>query len=357
MKIVLDKGSVKGIQFASGVCAHDGLYSHILFVAGERIQVIGTNLEQTNAAILQGSITEKGSIMLPAKKFLAIARAAGDAIEIESDGTAVKIKSGRVRHKLVCMDPESFPTVHIPENGWVPIPAGTLRKVIEAVDFSIATDDSRYVFNGVFLARKNDKLTAVATDGRRLALVSRLVAEASPIPEKGIIVSGGLIREIKKFLSQDGRAFLVVNETSFSVSDPDTGYTTTGRLIDGVFPDYQQVIPKKLTGRCEVSRTELLTVLQNMILSEDIRRVYAIFGENPLVIGCSAADLGESTGELDCKTSGEVHTIGLNAAYLLEAIEGRTSDTIVIEYSGPASPIRITDPSDPDWLSVVMPMT
>jgi DNA polymerase-3 subunit beta len=353
MKITLEKNSVKALQFASAVCAPDGLYSHILISADERIEVFGTNIEQINCATIPGVILEKGKVMLPAKKFLAIARAAGGSIEMETDGAAVKIKSGRVRHKLVCMDAESFPPVEIPQNGWVPVSGALLSGVIKDVDFSIARDDSRYVFNGLFVQQKGEELTAVATDGRRLAMVTRKTANV--FPEAGIIVSGGTIREIKRFLS-DSQVFMAITENRFCVRDGSTGYCTVGRLIDGTFPDYNQVIPKKLTGRCEVALPEFQKILESLILSEEIRRVYAVFGESPLVVGCSAADLGESTGEVDCVARGEVHTIGLNAAYLLESLATRSGEKLVIEYSGPSSPVKITDPADDGWMSVVMPM-
>jgi len=337
------------------------ILSNVLVRAeGGQVEFIATDLDVTVACKVEGKVSKPGATTLPVKKLFGIVRELTGEIEIETDEKNVSsIRSGSSFFKIHGLAAEEFPPLpKFKDDKKVAIPQENIRGLIRKTSFAVSTDESRYVLNGIFVSLKEGKMTLVATDGRRLALVD----EEVDISEKSageFIVPAKAINELNRLLQDKGDVEIKFgeNQASFALKN-ETGFSVLliTKLIEGNYPNYRQVIPGEAKERIAVSREEFVQALRRaeIMTSEKANSVKLAFGKNLLTITANSPEVGEARETMAINYKGKELAIAFNPRYLIDPLNALTEDEVFIELIDELSPgvIKINGP----FLYVVMPM-
>jgi DNA polymerase-3 subunit beta len=326
---------------------------------GDRIALTGTDLEVEITVHGKAEIKNGGSAMVPARKLFDICRSLPvDArVELREEAGRVLVRAGRSRFNLVTLPVADFPSLQAP--AWdmeIQLPQGALRNLLEQTQFCMAQQDVRYYLNGVLLDLGGSRLSAVATDGHRMALsvydLSKPLQAARQliIPRKGV-------QEIVRILGEtEDRVTLNIASNHICAQLPDV--TVISKLIDSRYPDYAKVIPTAISKTLTLQREPLRESLNRVaILSNDkYRGVRLAIEPNMLRISTHNPEQEEAQEEVPIDYSGSNIEVGFNVSYLLDAISSLRSESVRIGINDANSGCLITASGASHPLYVVMPM-
>lgn len=338
------------------------ILSNVLLRAEDkRLELIATDLDVTVSCSVEATIKSPGSTTLPVKKLLGIARElAGAELELEvDDKNQCSLRSGPSFFKIKGLGPEEFPPLlTFKEFKQLSLPQEKIKGMLKKTSFAISSDESRYVLNGIFLSLKEHKLTMVATDGRRLALVDEEVdvAESS---QGEFIVPGKAINELNRLLQDKGDVEIrfTDNQAAFTLKDEKGGtILLITKLIEGNYPNYRQVIPTETKERVPLPREEFLHALKRaeIMTSEKQNSVRLSFTKNNLAITANSPDVGEARESMAINYKGKDVAVAFNPAYLIEPLLALGGDEVFMELIDELSPGVLK--SSVPFLYVVMPM-
>jgi len=338
------------------------ILSNVLLRAeGSAIEFTATDLDVTIACKVEAKVGQPGATTVPVKKLFGIIRELpmGD-IEIEvDDKNLCSIRSGSSFYKINGLSADEFPPLaQFKDDKKVVLPQETIKGMMRKTSFAVSTDESRYVLNGLFLSLKENKMTMVATDGRRLALVD----EEVDINEKSqgeFIIPAKAVGELNRLLTGSGTVEIKLgeNQASFALKD-DKGFSVLliTKLIEGNYPNYRQVIPGEAKERVPLVREEFVHALRRaeIMTSEKANSVRLTFGKNTLAITANSPEVGEARETLAVNYKGKEMAIAFNPRYLIEALNALSEDEVYFELIDELSPgvLKINGP----FLYVVMPM-
>lgn len=341
------------------------IISNVLIEAEQdRIVLTATDLEMGIKTSLPVKTAQKGRITLPAKKLSqSIREFRGSEISFSSDEDeriTIQDASGVSKARITLMGAPSdeYPTIPtLDEKRYSGFPTGLALEMLKKTGYSMAEEDARYVFNGLYALNENGKAAFVATDGRRLSKIRREFPEPLPFPQ-GVILPNKAVRELLKLLdsSEDGKIAFDEKERRvyFRIGHVDL----ISKLIDGQYPDYEQVIPRKLTYKVQLDRMGFETSLRQVAVmaAEPSRQVRMNFSSGNMNISASTPDVGEASDDVSAEYDGEDLTIAFNSNYLLEVLKVMGAERISLGFSSSSAPSAIQDPDDPDFIAVIMPM-
>lgn len=337
------------------------ILSNVLLRAeGNHLEITATDLDVTVACKVEAKVAKAGATTLPVKKLFGIVRELNGEIEIETDEKNIaSVRSGSSYFKIHGLGADEFPPLpKFKDDKKVSVSQETISGMLKKTSFAVSTDESRYVLNGIFISLKEGKMTFVATDGRRLALVD----EEVEVPEKSsgeFIVPAKAVNELNRLLQDKGTveikfgenqaSFALQNENSFSV-------LLITKLIEGNYPNYRQVIPGEAKERIPLVREEFQQALRRaeIMTSEKANSVKLAFGKNNLTITANSPEVGEARETMAINYKGKEFAIAFNPRYLIDPLSALTEDEVFIELIDELSPgvIKINGP----FLYVVMPM-
>jgi DNA polymerase-3 subunit beta len=337
------------------------ILSNVLLRAeGGHVEFTATDLDVSVTCKVEAKVIKSGATTLPVKKLFGIVRELNGEIEIETDEKNISsIRSGSSFFKIHGLSADEFPPLpKFKDDKKVLLPQENIRAMIRKTSFAVSTDESRYVLNGIFISLKEGKMTFVATDGRRLALVD----EEVDISEKSageFIVPAKAVNELNRLLQDKGDVELKFgeNQASFALQN-ETGFSVLliTKLIEGNYPNYRQVIPGEAKERIGVGREELVQALRRaeIMTSEKANSVKLAFGKNLLTITANSPEVGEARETMAINYKGKELAIAFNPRYLIDPLNALTEDEVFIELIDELSPgvIKINGP----FLYVVMPM-
>ena len=338
------------------------ILSNVLLRAeGDRLELTATDLDVTVACGVEAKITRPGATTVPVKKLFGIVRELTNLdIDIEVDEkNNCTVRSGPSFYKINGLSADEFPPLpKFKEEKKVVLRQETLKSMMKKTSFAISTDESRYVLNGIFLSLKDHKMTMVATDGRRLALVDEEidVSEASQVE---FIVPAKAVNELNRLLQDKGEVEIqyAENQASFTLKDEKgSSILIISKLIEGNYPNYRQVIPAETKERVALVREEFLHALRRaeIMTSEKSNSVKLSFGKNKLEITANSPEVGEAKETLAINYKGPDIAIAFNPKYIIDPLNALVNDEIFIELIDELSPgvVKINGP----FLYVVMPM-
>ena len=337
------------------------ILSNVLLRAeGNHLEITATDLDVTVACKVEAKVAKPGATTLPVKKLFGIVRELNGEIEIETDEKNIaSIRSGSSYFKIHGLAAEEFPPLpEFKDDKKVTLSQDTIRSMLKKTSFAVSTDESRYVLNGIFISLKEGKMTFVATDGRRLALVDEEV-DLSEKSSGEFIVPAKAVGELTRLLQDKGTveikfgenqaSFSLQNENSFSV-------LLITKLIEGNYPNYRQVIPGEAKERISLIREELQQALRRaeIMTSEKANSVKMAFGKNNLTITANSPEVGEARETLAINYKGKEFAIAFNPRYLIDPLAALSDDEVYLELIDELSPgvLKIKGP----FLYVVMPM-
>ncbi|MBC8453837.1 DNA polymerase III subunit beta, partial [PVC group bacterium] len=322
----------------------------------KKVTFATTDLEVSVKCSIPAEVSEPGITTLPVRRLSSIVRELPDsAIEIETDDKDVAtVTCGASFFKIIGMASDEFPPVPEKEGEYCyHLDQGIFREMLKKTAYAASTDEARFVLNGVLLSFKDEKLTMVATDGRRLALVENEV-EIPPESEKDLILPSKAVNELVHVLKDEGelRVYPKENQIMFEFND----VMMASKLIDGTYPNFRQVIPAECEERVIIEREVLLTALKraSLITVDNASASKLTFDDNQLVVSTNTPDVGEARESIPIKYSGKKITVAFNPEYMMDPLKNLSNDEIAIELTDDLSPGVIK--CDIPFLYVLMPM-
>lgn len=370
MKITLERTAfLKALNHIQSVVERRNtipILSKLLLQAdGDQIRLTATDLDIEVVEIVQADVAKSGATTASAHMMHDIVRKLpdGSQIEIEQgpDESRVAIRARRSRFALQAMAPEDFPDLATGEfTNRFAISAMAFKTLIEKTRFAISTEETRYYLNGIYLHSVSEgedaMLRAVATDGHRLARAQiGLPDGAKGMP--GIIIPRKTVLEVSRLIEGDDTE-LVVEVSSSKIRFGFDGIVLTSKLIDGRFPDYEQVIPKENDKRLLVDTKLFAEAVDRVstIASERGRAVRLDISKDQLRLSVNNPDSGLAEEDVPAQYDGETLDIGFNARYLLDMMSQFSGEKTQFMLAVSGSPTIVSDVSDDMVLYVIMPM-
>jgi DNA polymerase-3 subunit beta len=339
------------------------ILNHFLLAAEKKGGYItATDLETALKEPILLNVQEEGRMCIPARKLFEIAREMAGEISLEStDPQWLKVKCGKSHFRLACLSPDEFPAwpslETSSETEEIEIDSLTLLDIIERTLYAAGEADTRYVLNGLlFHIMKGGVLNVIGTDGHRLALSQKSIGPGHK-EEKKLIISRKSVAELRRFLNEESKPVKLVmskNHVLFVVD----GIQFLTRLIEGTYPNYEQVLPASNNKIVSVDRNLLTKSLRmvSIMSKERSNAVKVDIDSKNMTISASNPDLGEAKDEIAVDYSGDPMTVAFNAKYLLDALNAMDAETVVFKLNEPLSPALIMEKGKEDYKCVVMPM-
>ena len=266
---------------------------------------------------------------------------------------------GRAHFKLLGLPKDEFPTFPSVkfDDSWR-IRSGDLQKLITHTSFAVSTEESRPILNGVLWELKPESMRMIATNGHRLAKME-IPIKASGAPAADLIVPPKALEQIRRLFPADEELEIARGENHLGFRSPFTAVYT--RLIEGPYPNYDQVIPKDNDRIAVADKVALTSALKRMsvIASDQTHRIRLSFNSGMLRFSVQTPDLGEATDELGIRYIGDQLDIGFNGSYLLEILRYIPTEEVRLTFKAPerAATVEPEGWNDPaSYLCLVMPL-
>ncbi len=374
MKFSADRGTLMNtLAKAQGIADKKGTVSNVLAhvlmesVDDETVRVKCTDYDVVLLTSFPAKIEKGGKIAINARSFYDSLRLWQDAtVEVEAlPGGNVQCQCGRTKANLMSFDPEDFPLIEKEEIAeGVTVPAKLLSHLALRMTPFMSDDPSRMNLNGMLIKlRKGEDgavVTAVATDGHRLAVVEREVPGAElPFEEKQAIVHRKGVLEMRRLLEDDGGGEATLGFAMGEIVIRTEGASLYVRQIEEEYPNYTGVIPGKFIGELRVNRAELTHAVKiaSPIVDSHSQGIRMVISKDRVVISGSRSDLGNVETEVFAEYEGPELTVGYNYRFLLDSLGNVDSEQVVLGITGAESP-SLLKPEDETEQSqfVIMPM-
>lgn len=336
--------------------------SNVLLRAVEgRLELTASDLDVTISCSVTAQVIRGGATTLPVKKLFGIVRELGTGeLDLEVDEkNACSLRAGASFFKIHGLPAEDFPPLpNFEERHVVVVPQDKIKGMLKRTAFAASTDETRYVLNGILFNLREQKLTLVATDGRRLALTDEEV-EAPQDGQLEMIIPIKTINELNRLLAGNGTVEIraSANQAAITLKD-EAGFTVLviSKLVEGNYPNYRQVIPAECRERIPLMREEFLQALRRaeIMTSEKSNSVKLSFSKNSVAITANTPDVGEARETMAINYKGHDFAVAFNPGYLMDPLKALDQDEIFFELSDELSPgvVKINGP----FLYVIMPM-
>ena len=304
------------------------------------------------------SVEEHVSLCLPCVTLAGLLKeCTEDIVTLETSGAKGILTVGRDRFEVLGHESSDFPDVpSMGEGAALSVPADELAKMIDRTAYAAAREQGRYAINGVYMQCKDRTLEVVATDGRRLAFCKKKLKAAGAL-EEGVIVPVKMMQEIRKLcdnVATGEELQIAVRGRSIIVSG--SAVTLSSLIVEGIFPKYQQVIPKDSDKEITIKRDPLIHALRKAVFltSEETKTVSLSFSPGTCLIEARSPDKGQAAVTLEVEYSGDPVTIGFNPAYFQDALKVLDSETVRLELKDGTKPGVLREGQE--FLYVLMPV-
>lgn len=333
------------------------ILSNVLLRAREgELALTTTDLDVGVSGSVQADVEEAGATTLPARRLATIIRELPvDEVEVSVDEKNVaSIKSGPSFFKVLGLSSEEFPPLpRFDDAREFKMEQAMLRDCLRKTSYSISTDETRYVLNGILFSFKNDKLTMVATDGRRLAMAEQEV-EFPQSHEVDFIVPTKAVNELSRLLGDKGE--VIIRVTGSQVGFELEGSFLVSKLIEGNYPNYRQVIPGEAKEKITLGRETFLRSISrvSLLASDKSNSVKLQFTPGNVEIVASSPEIGEARESLAINYKGAEITIAFNPEFLMAPLRNLAADDVVLHLIDEISPGVVR--TGTNFLYVLMPM-
>lgn len=341
------------------------LVNVLLEVENNRLKVLATDLEVSLRDEVDIRSNKNGRLALNAKNLFEIVKELEDGpIQLtRKENNWLEIRQNKSVFNIVGINPEEYPVFpSYSTQDFLKIDASTFSDMIEKTIFSVSNDETRYHLNGVYFEQVPNKgentYRMVATDGHRLSLVDRTVdARGLILPTNGVIIPRKGLVEIKKLLDSNGGEFEMAIEGSQLIVRHNSTVLMV-RLIEGKYPNYQQLIPQNLVNHALVNRETLLSSLKrvSLVSNQKYKGVTINLSPGRMEISTTNPELGDAKEEIEIRYKGSELKIGFNARYMLDVLNSFDDDEVDLEFADQLSPGLMRPHNDESYTCVVMPM-
>ena len=334
-----------------------------------RLRLSATNLEMGITCWIAGRIEDEGSTTVPARTFGDLVNTLpGDQVALTLDASTqtLNVRSGTSTNDIKGIDAQEFPPMPVPDmEGAVQLNVVDFKEMVHQVAFSASTDEARPVLMGVLVLVEGDQITMAAADGFRLSVRKATLSAPAPQPVN-IIVPARALNELARIASDGDESIAMVvpkgrGQVVFRVKDAEL----VSQLIDGTFPDYQQIIPRSYKPRTLFSTASLLKACKQAeifaregsnVARLDIKAAQGEMEPSEVEISATSEETGKNETIVEATVDGSGVLIAFNVKYLREALEVIRTPNVALETSAANSPGVIRPVGEDDFLHVIMPM-
>jgi len=360
---ILQDNFAKALQAVSRVVSNRTtlpvLGNILIAIEDGKICLSATDLEVAVTAKISGKVESEGKITIPARILSDfVLNNSDESLELDLKDLSLNLKSNRYEANIKGIDAEEFPTVPKPSGEvFIEILANDFAESVKKIIIASATDDTRPVLAGVYFKFNGKNLTLAATDSYRLA--EKRIALESEVKSKEIIVPNHAMSEIFRLASVSDpkekiKIIIEENQAFFILGD----VQIVSRLIEGSFPNYEQIIPKslKITAKCKLADA-LSAIKMSALFARDVANNIKIsLTKKELVIKSVAEQLGSTVSKVESEISGGEVEIAFNARYLIDVLSVFPGDEVEFSFNDEASPGLVKSNKEEDYLYLVMPL-
>jgi DNA polymerase III subunit beta len=344
--------------------------ANVLIASDEgRLRLSATNLEMGITCWIPARIDEEGSTTVPARTFSdLVATLPSDQVLLKLDPQTqtLNVRGGSSTNDIKCIDAQEFPPMPVPDfDGAVQINVGDFREMIHQVAFAASSDEARPVLMGVLVQVDKDKLTMAAADGFRLSVRRAVLSTPSSAPVSAIVPAQALKELARVATDSEEPIYMVLpkgrGQVVFRVKDVEV----VSQLIDGTFPDYQQIIPRSYKSRTLVSTSSLLKACKQAeifaregsnVARFNIKSSQGEMQPSEVEISATSEETGKNETIVEATVDGGGLLIAFNVKFLREALEVIRTPNVALETSAPNAPGVVKPVGDDQFLHVIMPM-
>lgn len=344
------------------------ILSNVLIEAAQgHISLTTTNLDLGIRCRIKADVSDPGAITLPVRKLATIVRElpVTDVFFETGDGNQAKITSGGSFFKIMGIGSEEFPPLPSFENRKVyELAQGELVNMLKGVSYAQSTDENRYILNGVYFNFADEKLTLVATDGRRLGLTA-LDMEVSEENAGSLILPAKTVGELERLMGKGEHVKVAFNDrqAAFEIAIDEGGDSglvdhlyLVSKIVEGNYPNYRQVIPKETEHRVKIERELMLECVHRaaLVTSDKSNSVKLKVSKNLLEISGQSSEYGESHESMAIAYDGPEVQVAFNPQFLMEPLKALTKDEVFFEFKDELSPglFKTLD----NFICVIMPL-
>ena len=374
MKVtVLQENLARGLAIVSKAVSPRStlpVLANILIASDEgRLRLSATNLEMGITCWIPARIEDEGSTTVPARTFNdLVSTLPSDQVLLKLDvqTQTLNVRGGTSTNDIKCIDAQEFPPLPVPDfDGAVQINVGDFREMIHQVAFAASSDEARPVLMGVLVQVEKDKLTMAAADGFRLSVRKAVLSTPSSAPVSAIVPAQALKELARVATDGDEPIYMVMpkgrGQVVFRVKDVEV----VSQLIDGTFPDYQQIIPRSYKSRTLVSTASLLKACKQAeifaregsnVARFNIKSAQGEMQPSEVEISATSEETGKNETIVEATVDGGGLLIAFNVKFLREALEVIRTPNVALETSAPNAPGVVRPVGDDQFLHVIMPM-
>jgi DNA polymerase-3 subunit beta len=329
---------------------------------GSSPELLATDMEIGLRVPLDAEMANPGSVVLPARLLLDVARslpAEQLTLELRSAEQDVELISGPATFHLRTLRAEDFPTLPSPSpDTRIALPAEAFVQTISRVARSASRDETRPVLTGILMSASGQELRMVATDSYRLSV--KQTALESPL--QGSLeanIPARALQELARIAQQAEKAdeSLAVSVGQNQVVFEFGEIVLSSRLIDGQFPNYRQLLPESVEHELRLSSAEITDVARRIsLLAQKNAPLRLSFREGELTVSAQTPDVGEASETIPVAFHGEPFEIGFNPEFLRDGLESVESDELVLKLISPLRPGLIESPDSGDFVYLIMPI-
>jgi DNA polymerase III subunit beta len=327
------------------------------------LKLTATNLEIGITYWVPGKIESDGATTVPARLLTDLVGSlpAGDRVDLTlQSGDTLHLKCGRFETHIKGIDADEFPAIGAAgERPTTRVAQNVLRQALAETTFAAASDEARPILTGVLARFEGDQLTLAAADNYRIAVKTIAVLDA--VPETSVVIPARALNELARILADvDDPVEILLASGKNQIQFHLDGIDLVSRLIDGQFPNYQQVVPTSHTTRAVLDREELLRAVRPAALiaheSANIVKLQVSSNGEPGITVSANAEVGDHVGQVEAAVDGDGTTIAFNARYLADVLTNVSADQFGLELNGPLSPGVFKPVGDERYVHVVMPV-
>ena len=344
--------------------------ANVLIASDEgRLRLSATNLEMGITCWIPARIDEEGSTTVPARTFSdLVSTLPSDQVLLKLDPSTqtLNVRGGTSTNDIKCIDAQEFPPMPVPDfEGAVQINVGDFREMIHQVAFAASSDEARPVLMGVLVQVDQDKLTMAAADGFRLSVRKAVLSTPSPSPVSAIVPAQALKELARVATDSEEPIYMIMpkgrGQVVFRVKDVEV----VSQLIDGTFPDFQQIIPRSYKSRTLVSTSSLLKACKQAeifaregsnVARLNITSAQSEMQPSEVEISATSEETGKNETIVEATVDGSGLLIAFNVKFLREALEVIRTPNVALETSAPNAPGVVKPVGDDQFLHVIMPM-
>jgi DNA polymerase III subunit beta len=323
-------------------------------------ELLATDMEIALRVPLRAEVAGNGSVVLPARLLLDVARslpASELTIELRGAEQDVELICGPATFHLRTLRAEDFPTLPSPTaETRITLPTEAFVQTVSRVQRSASKDETRPVLTGILMSASGRELRMVATDSYRLSVKETALQtpvegslEAN-VPARAL---GELVRIAQQAASESLAVSMGQNQVVFELGD----VVLSSRLIDGQFPNYRQLLPESVDHELRLSTAEVADVVRRIsLLAQKNAPLRLSFSEGTLTVSAQTPDVGGASEAIPVPFHGDPFDIGFNPEFLRDGLESVESDELVLKLISPLRPGLIESPDTGDFVYLIMPI-